>query len=154
MDFRLCDECLKVGNYVARKEILPDTALQKWFEVEVDVPTAVVMKNSIFWNITPCRLLKVNRCFGVTFRLHLQGRRTSQIRNQHKAESKQIFILVSFLASSSTLNIEVTRSFETLVDFQHSTWRYIPEDIIIQFIDILTISINFKTQDRQWFLYL
>jgi hypothetical protein len=31
-----------------------------------EVLTAVVMKSSIFWDITPCSLLKVNRHFGGT----------------------------------------------------------------------------------------
>jgi hypothetical protein len=30
------------------------------------------MKSSVFWDITPCSLLKVNRRFGGTCRLHLQ----------------------------------------------------------------------------------
>jgi hypothetical protein len=29
--------------------------------------------SSVFWDITPCRLLELNRCFGGTCRLHLQG---------------------------------------------------------------------------------
>jgi hypothetical protein len=37
------------------------------------VLAAVVMKGSIFWDITPRSPLKVNRCFGGTFRLHFQG---------------------------------------------------------------------------------
>jgi hypothetical protein len=32
--------------------------------------TAVVMKSSIFWDITPCSLLKVNRRFGGIYHLH------------------------------------------------------------------------------------
>jgi hypothetical protein len=36
------------------------------------VLTAVVMKSSIFWDITLCSPLKVNRHFGGTYRLHLQ----------------------------------------------------------------------------------
>jgi hypothetical protein len=36
--------------------------------------TAVVMKGPIFWYITPCSLLKVNRRFGGTCRFHFQGR--------------------------------------------------------------------------------
>jgi hypothetical protein len=40
--------------------------------------TAVVMTNPIFWDITQCSPLKVNRCFGGTCRLHLQGRRISR----------------------------------------------------------------------------
>jgi hypothetical protein len=46
-------------------------------------------RSSIFWDISPCSLLKVNLSFGGICRLHLQGRRTSQARNQHEACSKQ-----------------------------------------------------------------
>jgi hypothetical protein len=38
------------------------------------------------------------------------------------------FILVSFLAYSSTLKTESTCSYETSVDSQRATWGYIPED--------------------------
>jgi hypothetical protein len=42
------------------------------------------MKSTIFWDITPCSSWKVNRRFGGTHRLHLQGRRISHARNpQH-----------------------------------------------------------------------
>jgi hypothetical protein len=46
--------------------------------VGFDVLTAVVMKSSIFWDITPCSSLKDNRHFGGTYRLHLHGRRKSR----------------------------------------------------------------------------
>jgi hypothetical protein len=61
-----------------------------------------------------CSPLKVNRCFGETCLLHLQGWRISQARNQHKAGSR------------------------SSIDFQQTTWRYIPEDIhsvTIKFLD-------------------
>jgi hypothetical protein len=38
------------------------------------------------------------------------------------------FMLISCLAYPSTLKMEVTCSTETSVDFQRTTWRYIPED--------------------------
>jgi hypothetical protein len=41
--------------------------------VGFQILTAVFMKSSIFWDITPCTPLKVNRRFGGTYRLHLQG---------------------------------------------------------------------------------
>jgi hypothetical protein len=41
--------------------------------VGVEVLTAVVMKGTIFWDITPCSPLKVNRRFGGTYLLHLHG---------------------------------------------------------------------------------
>jgi hypothetical protein len=47
--------------------------------------------------------------------------------------------------------MEATHSSETLVDFQRSTWGCIPEDITIQFIVILTVSIDFKTQPAKLF---
>jgi hypothetical protein len=38
-----------------------------------EVLTAVVMKSTVFWDITPCSLLKANRSFEGTCSLHLQG---------------------------------------------------------------------------------
>jgi hypothetical protein len=37
-----------------------------------EILRAVVKKNFIFWDITPCNPLKVNRCVGGKCRLHLQ----------------------------------------------------------------------------------
>jgi hypothetical protein len=45
----------------------------KWEPVGFEVLTAVIMKISIFWDITQCSLLKLNRRFEGTLRLHLQG---------------------------------------------------------------------------------
>jgi hypothetical protein len=44
--------------------------------------TAVVMKTSMFCDITPCSPLKVDRRFGETYRLQLWVRRISQTRNR------------------------------------------------------------------------
>jgi hypothetical protein len=41
--------------------------------VGFEVVTPVVIKCSIFWDITPCSSFKVNRCIGETCRIHLQG---------------------------------------------------------------------------------
>jgi hypothetical protein len=35
------------------------------------------MKNAVFWDVAPCRYC-VNRRFGETYRLHLQGRKIRQ----------------------------------------------------------------------------
>jgi hypothetical protein len=43
----------------------------------------------VFWDITPCSLLKVDRRFGGIYRLHLQCRRVSQARDQCEAGSRQ-----------------------------------------------------------------
>jgi hypothetical protein len=114
-----------------------------WFEVL----TAVLMKSSVLWGITPCSPLKVNRRFGGTCRLHLQGRRTSKQETNVKQVASRVilcnpkfrqvdcsawyltcFTLVSWLACYLTLKMEATCSSESSVDFQRTTRRYIPED--------------------------
>jgi hypothetical protein len=58
-----------------------------------EVLTSVVMKSSIFWDITQCSPLKVNHSFGGTRHHHFPSRRISQIRNQHEAGSKLPYYL-------------------------------------------------------------
>jgi hypothetical protein len=57
-----------------------------------EVFTAAVVKSSNFWDVTPYSPLKVNRRFGGTCRLNLQGRRVKQTRNQREAGRKQVLI--------------------------------------------------------------
>jgi hypothetical protein len=45
----------------------------------------VFLTSSVFWDITQCRPLKVNRHFGEICRLELQGRRICQARNKRDA---------------------------------------------------------------------
>jgi hypothetical protein len=60
-----------------RKRLWPggETEQNNENTVEFEVFTAVVMKSIIFWDVMPCSLLRCNRRFGGTYRLHLQGRR-------------------------------------------------------------------------------
>jgi hypothetical protein len=55
------------------------------FCVGFEVLTAVVTNSTIFWHITPCSPLSVNRRFGGKYRLHLQSRKISQARNQSES---------------------------------------------------------------------
>jgi hypothetical protein len=48
------------------------------------------MKNSVFWEITQCSLIKVNRRYGGEYLLHLQCRRVSQERTKHEAGNKNL----------------------------------------------------------------
>jgi hypothetical protein len=84
------------------------------------------LKSSIFWDITPCSALKVNRHFKETFRLNLQGRKICRGRNQREIKCQAE--LVSSSAHSSTLKMEVTCSSGKSVNFQLTTRRYISED--------------------------
>jgi hypothetical protein len=74
------------------------------------------MKSVIFWDITPCSPLNVNRCFGGTYDLHLQGLTISPARYQR--ESRQ--------QAEPTLKMETIYSSKTSVDFQWTIQRYIP----------------------------
>jgi hypothetical protein len=57
-----------------------------FFEITKQI---LIEKSSISWDITQCSPMKVNRPFGGTYRLHLEGRRISRARNQ--SESKVQF---------------------------------------------------------------
>jgi hypothetical protein len=72
------------------------------YNVGFEVLTPVVMKSFIFWDITSCCLLKVNRRLGGTCRFHLQGRKPR--KNKRQAGNKKS--LATFLAYSSPLRKE------------------------------------------------
>jgi hypothetical protein len=57
--------------------------------VGYEVLTAMVLKSSIFWDITPCSPWKFKLRFGGTCRLHHHGWRISQVGNHHEAGSKE-----------------------------------------------------------------
>jgi hypothetical protein len=46
------------------------------------------MQNFVFWNITLWIPIKINRRFGGTYLLHLQGGRVSHWRNNHETNSR------------------------------------------------------------------
>jgi hypothetical protein len=75
--------------------------------LEFQAVSAVVMNRSVFWDTTPCGSLKVYRRFGETFRLYLQSRRISLVRNQSESRWQiSAFKLDFCLTYSSTLNME------------------------------------------------
>jgi hypothetical protein len=89
--------------------------------VGFEVLRAVIMKNPIFWCITPCRPVKVNRSFGLSARAPLAT----------------CFMLGSSLAYSSTLTMEATYSSETSVDFERITRRYISKERTVHMFIII-----------------
>jgi hypothetical protein len=86
------------------------------------------LKCSTFWHIPTYSQFKVSRRFRETCRLHPQCRRIIQAGNRHEADR---VILVSCLVYFLTLKMEATCSFETSVDVQRTTRRYIQEDITL-----------------------
>jgi hypothetical protein len=75
------------------------------YQVVFEVLTAVVMKSSLFWSITPRDPSKVNRRFGEAL-----------LTSSGSKNNPSWF---------STLKMEATSYFETLVGFQRTTRRYI-----------------------------
>jgi hypothetical protein len=100
--------------------------MNRIWDVGFGVLTTVVMKTIIFWDITLCSPLKVNRlCL------------------------TPAFILVSCSGYSSALTMEAIYSYETSVDFQRTILPYIPEDSTLQ--DILHLKKMTFIQTREEF---
>jgi hypothetical protein len=62
--------------------------------VGFEVLTAVVMKSTIFWDVTPCSPLKVNRCFGGTYGLHFHGEKWAEQETSVRAGGKQSLLCI------------------------------------------------------------
>jgi hypothetical protein len=71
----------------------------------------LILKDLISRNLVPWRLLKVNICSCGISRLHLLSLTESPVRYQHY---------------SWVFKAEASLSSKTLLDFQHTKWRYIP----------------------------
>jgi hypothetical protein len=85
------------------------------------VLTAVVMKSSILWDISPISPLKNNRRFGETYLLYIQGSRMSHAKN-----SKVCYLLhAGFL-----LGLFFDPEDGSDIFLQRTTRRYIPDDRI------------------------
>jgi hypothetical protein len=90
----------------------------------------MLTESTVSWDITACSLLKVNRRFGGTLCIHLQGRIS---REWYQLVSRWLDLppaltLVSFLAYFSSIKMEAICSSETSVEFQQTTRRCIPVD--------------------------
>jgi hypothetical protein len=95
------------------------------------------MNSTIFWYITPCSPLQVNRRFGGTYRLHLQGWRIFRTRNQRekgwqaelglKINSVLHFLrlkcCMNFSSSQCVLNISPIPSSLTWLDYRNNIRR-------------------------------
>jgi hypothetical protein len=57
--------------------------------VRFEVFTAVTIKKAVFWDVAPCRN-GVNRRFGGTYRLHLQGRKEIIRKSTREASVRDV----------------------------------------------------------------
>jgi hypothetical protein len=62
----------------------------------------LLLNSTIFWVVTPCSSVKVQR-FGMKHRLHLQNSRVSQARGQQKAGGKVCYFYGLRLTLTITL---------------------------------------------------
>jgi hypothetical protein len=87
------------------------TVLQTWYR------NNLILKSSIFWDIMPCSPVKVNHVAEehVTFIFNPEDGGDMFLRNVCLPPT---FTLVSFLAYSSTLEMEMACSSKASVDFQ------------------------------------
>jgi hypothetical protein len=70
--------------------------------------TEHVLKSSIFWDKTPCSLLKIKWRFGGTRRLHLQDQRLGQARNQGESRWQPeciLFVICSLMGLLTALQV-------------------------------------------------
>jgi hypothetical protein len=92
-------------NFKDLEQILYTNSIHVGFEVF----TTVVMKNIIFWDMTPCSPSSFNRRFGRT-------------------TLPPACLLVFAELISSTLKMEAICSSGTSVETRRATWRHIPDD--------------------------
>jgi hypothetical protein len=81
-----------------------------------------VLTRGYFWDVMPCSLLKVSRCFGGVYRICLHG--NSAIASLFPTS----FILISCLASFSTPKMEAACSASIAVDLHQAIKLYITEE--------------------------
>jgi hypothetical protein len=118
--------------------------------VGFEVLTAVVIKSTTFWDITPCSPLKANQCFGGTYRLHLQGTIRREIYQRGKAACHLLsyWYLARFIRPWRWTRYVP----ETSVDFQRITRLYILKDGTLQYAYLFTMdkTLHATKNSSQW----
>jgi hypothetical protein len=63
------------------------------------------MKSSVFWDTTPCSPFKFNLTSGGIYRLHFQGQRISQARNQRESRWQEILKMEETYSSETSFDL-------------------------------------------------
>jgi hypothetical protein len=115
--------------------------------VKFEVFTAVTLKFTVFWDVTPCNPVEIHPCFCLypVFRGEKQA-----VNRRRKAIGSDCFLQVDCLVCCTTLRMEAVSSAETSVN-SRTTHRHIPQDSILhsQHKENLTSSCAFSSyKDR------
>jgi hypothetical protein len=103
----------KPPHWTQRRGSHPQNLLQQQFSEGFGALTAAVVNTYIYWSVTPCSPVKVNRRFEWICRFHLQGTIISHARKQCDSwwQAEQLYD-VSCLLYSSALKMEAKSSSE------------------------------------------
>jgi hypothetical protein len=89
-----------------------------------EVLRSVIVRGSVFWDITPCKLLKTDRRFARTYCIHPKGQIVSQVRNlfEERGHYYCLFTAIGFAPGGSSPTLVQTKTIKlhyTVV--QHNT---------------------------------
>jgi hypothetical protein len=93
-----------IRKYIRQIFIYTEFTIELLRYVGFEVLTAVVMKCSIFWDVTLSSPLKLKGCFGGTCHLHLQGLRISRTGNERAIKwQAEMYLLRHKVAESAEI---------------------------------------------------
>jgi hypothetical protein len=98
--------------------------------VKSEVFMAVTMKNAVFWDVTPCSSC-VNRRFGGTYRLHLQGRKIRKQGTTVVQTSVSLTIIQIQSPSCPMSGLYSIKSAECCPSTTSNQWAYLPRKYLV-----------------------
>jgi hypothetical protein len=114
------------GGFLRRAQVHGVSYLPKELNIIFEVLTAVVKKSTVFSDIEPCSLLKINRRFGGTYSLHFHCRIS---RERYQRESRWslkvvLFVLILIIGTQSSMKKEMRFKYKLIWSAIFTRWRF------------------------------